>query len=282
MKTNKNILITGARGFIGSYLEKHISDKYNVETADIEDNYYKNLKKYDVVVHLGAISETDSYDKKYIFQKNLASSINILNKIREDCKLIYASSAAVYGQYYSKNGLENAAKEIQEYELGKSIYAQSKLIFDNIVRSFYSERPIIGLRFFNVCSFSLEQYKKQPSPTFSFLKQLEKTNTVKVFKNYRDVRRDFIYIRDVINIINFFIDVHISKADIINIGTGYTSSFEEIADAMIEYYGGKKVFVDVEPKNQDYQSYTRADISKLRSYGYYKDILSMEETIGKI
>jgi ADP-L-glycero-D-manno-heptose 6-epimerase len=127
----------------------------------------------------------------------------------------------------------------------------------------------------------MEHHKDQPSPTFSFKKQLEQTREIKLFKESSPVRRDFIFINDVVKIIQFFLQEVISTSEVFNIGSGVAISFEEIADAMIERFGyGKKVYID-RPKNltSNYQEYTLANITKLRMFGYNEKIPSVLDYI---
>jgi nucleoside-diphosphate-sugar epimerase len=72
----KNILITGAKGFIGTYLVNHFKDNYNVSTIEDEDVCSQNLKPYfrhiDYVIHLAAISGIDYCDEN----PELANKVN--------------------------------------------------------------------------------------------------------------------------------------------------------------------------------------------------------------
>jgi len=278
----KHILITGSSGFIGQKIYFYLKqqNKYLIDCADINniDNIYKSLKKYDIVIHMGAISETNSTDEKIIYNKNLKSSTDILNNIREDCKLIYASSAAVYGKY-----MDFPYEELPKYETGTSLYAKSKIIFDNIVRNFHKTRSIIGLRFFNVCSFKSEYNKKQPSPTFKFLHDLKSKNKITLFENSDKITRDFIYIDYILDIIDFFINLNIEKSDIVNIGSGVSFSFENLADCFLEKYRIGTIEYIKQPNSilSNYQLNTCANIEKLRSYGYDKNIQNILEVIKK-
>ena len=282
------ILITGSSGFIGSCLFNQLKNNNKIFTSDfinLNNNEYhispenldaNLLRQMDIIVHLGAISETNADKKEEIFEKNILSSLNILQNSKTDCKIIYASSASVYGTQKS------SIKEEDNHEFGTSSYAQSKLILDNIVRSFFNHRNIIGLRFFNVCSFNNESQKKQPSPTYKFLQQLKTEKQIRLFHNSNSIYRDFIFIDDVISIIKFFMfDSKVTEANIFNIGSGIPVSFEQIADELINKIGyGKKIYID-KPNNltNNYQEYTCANIEKLRKYGYKQNIPSIIEYI---
>lgn len=290
----KKILITGSNGFIGKCLINNLMseenvNRYDIVTSDKQDcdipiNLFLENNawgKYDCIVHMGAVSETNASDEFDIYKNNIDFTTKLLSAYRDSgCKIIYASSASVYG---NTNKIEIPLQENPFFENAISKYAISKLIIDNIVRNFYSECPIIGLRFFNVCSNSRESHKKQPSPTYKFRQQLKSNNKISLFPNSYRIYRDFIHISDVVNIIKFFIDKEdINKADIVNVGTGKPVSFESIADALILITGcvGNKIYIDP-PKNltNSYQTFTQADISKLRNMGYSEQIPSILEKL---
>jgi len=284
-----NILVTGSSGFIGAKLISSLNtSNYNVYASDLSNKHEHNnfisieknihiISNMDVVVHLGAISETTYSNKKNIFDQNISNTINILNHLPKSCKLIFASSASVYGQMGHRNDQHVSHNDL-------SLYAKSKLFIDSMIENFFDDRKVISLRFFNVCSFFDEQYKKQPSPTFKFLKQLEENNRIYLFHGSENIYRDFIFIDDIIDVIKFFIDNNQldieRKQKIIDVGSGIAVSFESIADALIDVLGrGEKSYINNPNSNLFYQKYTCADISILRSVGYSKKIPSIIDYI---
>lgn len=286
----KNILITGCNGFIGSCLFKYLIDqnKYNIFGSDYIDNhiqYYTNqdlaylrcIEDTDIIIHLGAISSTNANNKDEIFQKNIFDTFNLINTAKR-AKIIYASSASVYGSSDWIDGFSELHK-LKPY----SLYAQSKAIIDETIMTYLTNRKIVGLRFFNVCSFDKEQHKSQPSPTFKFLKQLKETGEIKLFHGSDSIYRDFIYIDDVISIINFFIEKPINRSYVVNVGTGIPISFEEIADKIIEKMNfGKKTYIDrPNDLSLSYQEFTKARIDLLRNLGYKEEIPSIIERINQ-
>lgn len=283
----KKILITGTSGFIGGALYEHLKNTdLSIDTFDVRDNQYFRdtwsmniISKYDIIVHLGAISETNVTDHKAIYHHNIQDTINIIRLAKDDCKIIYASSAAVYGTKSYLDTEDNMSINLNS--LNK--YAQSKFITDSIITQFFPEKRCIGLRFFNVSSMDMEPHKKQPSPTFKFSQELKNTGKITLFNGSDQIRRDFIYIDDVINIIQFFINSERpDKSEVFNIGTGVAVSFEEIADSIIDSYGyGEKQYIE-KPSNlsKHYQEFTQANIQKLRNFGYQNEIPSILQYIN--
>jgi ADP-L-glycero-D-manno-heptose 6-epimerase len=82
-------------------------------------------------------------------------------------------------------------------------------------------------------------------------------------------RRNFIYIEDVLNVLLWFLN-HPEKSGIFNIGTGGARSFNDVARAVIATHGRGQLHYIPFPENLKgrYQSFTEADISRLRDIGY--------------
>ena len=91
--------------------------------------------------------------------------------------------------------------------------------------------------------------------------------------------RDFIYIDDVVNI-NFWA-ANKQIVDIINVGTGHAVTFKDIALKIIQKIGkGKIKFIPFPNKfKKKYQTYTRADLTKLRYYSYKSMITNIDDGI---
>jgi ADP-L-glycero-D-manno-heptose 6-epimerase len=82
-------------------------------------------------------------------------------------------------------------------------------------------------------------------------------------------RRDFIFVDDVVDVNLWFLE-HPEHSGIFNVGTGKASTFNEVANAVIDWHG--KGVIDYIPfpgtLKDSYQSFTEADISALRTVGY--------------
>lgn len=65
------ILVTGHKGFIGSHMLTALQDEHKVDTYEWGDDYPK-VKKYDWVIHLGAISSTTETNVEKIMEQNLS------------------------------------------------------------------------------------------------------------------------------------------------------------------------------------------------------------------
>lgn len=225
------ILVTGAAGFIGSFLCEKIllTTKDEVIGLDNLNDYYdvslkeerlKKLSKFEKFTFIkGDISNkelVDSLFEKYHFDivVNLAAqagvrysidhpdvyiSSNIIGfyNILEACRyhmpqhLVYASSSSVYG-----GNTKVPFSTDDKVDNPVSLYAATKKSNELLAHA-YSKLyniPTTGLRFFTV-------YGPMGRPDmayFSFTNKLIKGETIEIF-NYGNCKRDFTYVDDIVN-----------------------------------------------------------------------------------
>ena len=293
-------LVTGGAGFIGSNLAKALESKYNckvyvlddfssghfknligfkgeVITGDLSDrhlwDWLKKTYRFDAVFHQGALTDTTIQDQNRMMRVNADSLRYILDAcLHWKAKLIYASSAGVYG---------NSPAPMREEEglMPENIYGFSKLMMDRIATSFmeqHKEIQIVGLRYFNVYGPG-EAYKgKTASMVYQLYRQIKEGKRPRLFK-WGEQRRDFVYIQDVIDANLRALEREVSG--IFNIATGKARSFNEIVAILNQYLG-----TNFEPEYFDcpydfFQNFTQADISRAREKLGYEPQYSLEEGI---
>lgn len=308
------ILVTGGAGFIGSNLVKTLNNQgrtdilvvddltdgkqfYNLGDCDIadyldKDDFIQQVKtqanflkdaQIEVVFHQGACSATTEWNGKYMMENNYEYSKVLLHACQAaNIPFIYASSAAVYG------GSE-VFKEERPHEKPLNVYGYSKWQFDQYVRSqqhkFTSQ--VVGMRYFNVYG-PREQHKgSMASVAFHFNNQLLETGKCKLFGasgGYADgeQQRDFIFVEDVIKV-NLWFWQNPAIKGIYNLGTGRSQSFNDVANAVIAWHGkGEKEFIPFPDHLKGaYQSFTQADMTKLKNAGYNQPFASVEEGVAK-
>lgn len=310
---DKTILITGGAGFIGSNLalffqnnhpnsqivvfdcfrnEDRFSNgnlksfghfnnligfKGDVICGDINSKSdLERLQKYnfDYIFHHAAISDTRIYDQEVIMRTNVNSFYDILELTKKNnAKLIYASSAATYGNQVSPQtvGLENP----------QNPYGFSKYLMDQIANSFSKRNQgtlVVGLRFFNVYGPG-ELYKEKTSSMIIQLgHQILKGKSPMLFKNSENIFRDFIYIDDAINA-NLLASQAI-KSNVYNVGTGYPRSFKEIVDILQKEFNSNLSIKYFDNPYSDYQNHTQANISSFKDDLDYEPKISLEEGIS--
>ncbi len=302
------IVVTGAAGFIGSNIVKALNDRghsdvlavddltdgkkiFNLADCNIMDYVDKDRfltaiqngeynGKIDVIFHQGACSETTEWDGRFMMENNYEFSKKLLHFcLKNSTQYIYASSASVYGG-------SNVFVEDVSSEKPLNVYAYSKFLFDQYVRRLGdTQSQVAGLRYFNVYG-PREQHKGgMASVAFHFNNQIKETGRCRLFDGYDGYpdggqQRDFVYIEDVVNV-NLWLWENPGISDIFNCGTGQSRTFNDVANAVIEYH--QKGVIEYIPfpdaLKGAYQSFTEADIMRLRSAGYTHPFKMVEEAV---
>ena len=265
------VLITGHKGFIGRNLGAYLQHKgHEVEGYDYIENKVPDPQDYDRVVHLGAISSTTERDVEKVLKQNLEFSQRLLQLCDQSgTTLIYASSASVYGNVQARNDLKQIKENDPVYP--QSPYSWSKYLFDKMVFEIPEFRiNVQGLRLFNVYGPGEQDKGEQQSVFGKFELQAKYLKEITEFEKSEHIRRDFIWVGDVCQIIEKMFDV--DATDIWNIGTGVAPSFMDIANAYAKKYDAKVKTIPLpEHLVGQYQYYTCADNTKLiNSIGEYK------------
>ncbi|MGD2167593.1 MAG: ADP-glyceromanno-heptose 6-epimerase [Gammaproteobacteria bacterium] len=292
------IVVTGGAGFIGSniigqlnaegrediFVVDDLSDGRKfanlvglrfLEYLDKEEFRQRiasnSLESPQAIIHQGACAVTTEWDGRYMMDVNYRYSLELLEYcLINRVQLIYASSAAVYGA--STEFRENDAS----LEKPLNVYGYSKLLFDQAVRRAMPDAAsqIVGLRYFNVYGPG-ESFKGQMASVALHLhEQLADGDEVRLFRGSDgygpgEQRRDFVYVADIAKL-NTWLLRNPQCSGIFNAGTGASATFNEVAEAVIDWHGrGTIRYIDFpEGLAERYQSYTQADMSLLRAAGY--------------
>jgi len=307
----KTVLITGGAGFIGSNLAFYFQENYPSATVVVFDKFrndetfsngnlksfghFKNLLgfkgtvisgditdkndldklkefKFDYIFHEAAISDTTVSDQKIMIDTNVNAFVDLLEMaIQMKAGMIYASSAATYG---------DSDKFSIGYEKPNNVYGFSKLMMDNIAKRYMksSDISIVGLRYFNVYGEREFFKNKTASMVLQFGLQLLRGESAKLFEGSDKIKRDFIYVEDVIQ-------ANIKackpkKNGIYNVGTSKARSFQDIVDILKRELEIKKEDTYIpNPYEKQYQFFTEADISLSKEFLEYEPRFSLEEGI---
>lgn len=248
------LLITGHKGFIGGNAHKFFSQKYGYTVDGYEwGDKLPSLKKYDWVIHMGAITSTTETDVEKVMKQNYFFTTNLLEECnRHKVNVQFSSSASVYGR-----GLHFDEKSPID---PLTPYAWSKAMVEMFIAQNSWDIKIQTFRYFNVYGPGEEHKGEQASPYHTFYKQAVERGEVVLFDV--ESKRDFVHVSTVVGIHDKFLNVPISGTW--NLGTGYATSFKSIAQQIALEHGAKikviKLPVELE---RSYQSYTCADVEKL-------------------
>lgn len=301
------IIVTGGAGFIGSNLVSGLNQQYpkmpilvvdnltvgnkihNLTACHIHDyldkqEFLTQIKRgiefpnLHAVFHQGACSDTTESNGRYLMENNYQYSKELLHYcIDRKIPLIYASSAAVYGRAKLFHEDQAQLKPLNPY-------AYSKLLFDQYVRRLDVSSQIVGLRYFNVYGPGEAHKGHQSSVIWQWLNRLRDFDTLELFEGSDGYAageqiRDFVYIDDVVNINLWFLKHRYSG--VYNVGTGSGVSFNTVANVVIDLYKRGRIEYVSFPKNliNSYQSFTQADIKKLRESGYTHGLIDIVDGI---
>jgi ADP-L-glycero-D-manno-heptose 6-epimerase len=252
----------------------------------------------DAIFHEGACSDTMETDGRYMMANNFRYTSSLLDfSLDQDVSFLYASSASVYGG-------GRVFKESREHEGPLNVYGYSKFLFDQVVRRRLPDASsqIVGFRYFNVYG-PREQHKgRMASVAFHHFNQYREHGKVKLFEGCDgygngEQSRDFVFIEDVVKVNMYFLD-HPEKSGIFNLGSGRAQPFNDVATSTVNAcraLEGKPAlslqemvaqgiveYIDFpEALKGKYQSYTEADIGKLRAAGYKEAFNSVEQGVAK-
>ena len=306
------IVITGAAGFIGSYLTGKLNqagytdlilvDRFDDPNKDFNllnkkyrkfidrEKFFKwlikNATDVDFIFHMGARTDTLGQEPNLYQQLNLIYSQRLWNICSEiQVPLLYASSAATYGN--GEVGFSDSHTNVSNLR-PLNLYGWSKHDFDVWALKQTRTPPFwTGLKFFNVYGPNEYHKGRMASVVLHAFNTIKNSGKMKLFRSHhRDYKdgeqsRDFIYVDDIAEVIMFFMNNQ-KYPGIYNVGTGKARSFLDLTTAV---FNGLEMqpnisFIDtpVDLRGR-YQYYTEAEIEKLREIGYTKDFTSLEEGV---
>lgn len=307
------IIVTGGAGFIGSAIvwrlnqlgsdniiivdELGIDEKWkNLVGLKFEDFINKHsfldqirnekiLYKVDAIIHLGANSSTTERDADHLLTNNYGYTETLARFcLKNNIRFIYASSAATYGD--GERGFEDDENKIDTLR-PLNMYGYSKQLFDLWAKRHGAFSKIVGLKYFNV--YGPNEYHKgdMRSVVHKAFEQVRDTGKVRLYKSrkpeYKDGEqmRDFIYIKDAVDMTLFFLDKK-DKNGLFNIGAGKARTWNDLVKALFIAMN-KPVnieYIDLPDKLADkYQYFTEANLNKIRSVGYTAPVISLEDGV---
>ncbi len=313
---NGRILVTGGAGFIGSALVWALNARGidDIVVADVlhSDEKWRNLVtlryaeylegpvlrsrlaqsatafgKFSAVFHLGACSSTTERNASYLIDNNTAFTRELAGwALASGARFIYASSAATYGD--GSRGMDDRDPSIERLR-PLNMYGYSKHLFDLHARRLGWLDRIVGLKYFNVFGPNEDHKGDMRSVVSKANLQIRESGKISLFKSYDPKyedggqMRDFLYVKDAVDMTLHFAEKGSSAAGLFNLGSGEANTWVTLADAIFSALGRPSniEFIDMpDALRAKYQYYTKADISKLRTSGYDKPITPLGAAVA--
>lgn len=283
----KRILITGGAGFIGSNLALELQKLYPNAFISVLDNFYsgsfRNLQgfrgdvitsnlielpadcnlNYDVVFHLASISDTRNENEQEQCFNNIEGFRALLSHVlgaNPAAKVIYASSASVYGLVENKHPfLEDAERKPE------NVYAFTKVQLENLARllTVNAGANIYGVRFFNVFGKNEGHKKGYTSMIRKLTEQTKELESVHLFGDGSECR-DFVSVDDAVNMLIRLMDYD-GRELVFNCGSGNWITFNHIVTLIEKTRGGKSIHRNyIKCPYPFFQKYTCADMSLVK------------------
>ena len=245
-------LVTGGEGFIGSKIVQRLNcesyDKKSNQDILNYANFSEALKGIAVVFHTAAkISVPESQEKPdEYYEVNVVGTDNLVQLKALNTKIIFSSSAAVYGEYNRKVAEDDNLNP-------ESNYAQNKIDGENKI----GERKGISLRYFNV--YGPGQSTEYGGVISIFIEKALAGEPLIIYGN-GDQSRDFVYIDDIVDA-NIAAMNYSGSEKIFNIGSGNSIKLIDLAKLIIKLCDSDSEIILRETRYEDL-FYSCADISK--------------------
>lgn len=310
---NGPIIITGAAGFIGRNVVAELNRRGRTDLILVDrlgsDERWANLVglRYEdlrdpadflrqiadgtapqagTVIHLGACSATTERDASFLLENNYRYTRTLCEWcLVRGARFVYASSAATYGD--GAQGYDDA-DDVTPRLKPLNMYGYSKHLFDLWALGNGALTQIVGLKYFNVFGPFEDHKGDMRSVVNKSHARIAAGHDVELFKSYRpdfadgEQQRDFIYIRDVVDVTLHFAERG-RPGGLYNCGTGQARSWLDLARAIFTAVGKPPCIRMIEMPESlrgKYQYFTQAETTKLRRAGYDRPFTSLEDGVA--
>ncbi len=286
----REILVTGGAGFIGSSLalecqrlwpsaritvlddfrsgDFHNLEGFQGDVVAAAAHEYRGGPRFDTVFHLASLTDTTVHDQLAMVRDNVEGFRRILEIARESrARVVYASSAAVYGQASARMDEEMTPKPA-------NVYAFSKAVLDNLGRRAAADGlRVTGVRYFNVYGPREQHKKAAASMIYQLFLQMKAGKRPRIFRPGEQTR-DFVHVNDVVA--GTLLAAAKGANTVYNLGSGKARSFNEVIRILNQAMGTKLVPDYFENPYGFYQEFTEADLTRSRRELGYRPAYPLE------
>jgi ADP-L-glycero-D-manno-heptose 6-epimerase len=312
---NGRILVTGGAGFIGSALvwalnQRGISDivitdflgndeKWKnlvplkfadyVDAGDFRARLAENAAKFgkfSAVFHLGACSATTEKNAAYLADNNFGYTKELAAwSLAQGSRFIYASSAATYGD--GAQGMDDRNEDLAQLR-PLNMYGYSKHLFDLHAQRVGWLGRIVGVKYFNVFGPNEDHKGDMRSLVNKAYQQILSTGRVQLFRSHKpefkdgEQMRDFLYVKDAVEMTIHFADEATNANGLFNLGSGEANTWLTLTRAIFAALDrpAQIDFIEMpEVLRGKYQYYTKADVTKLRDSGYGRAMTRLPDAV---
>ena len=301
---DKNILVTGAAGFIGSHLTDLLLQKDaqvvgydNLYSGDMKnlDNVLNNSKftfikadildekrlktvlnkhQIELIFHLAALTDIQSSIKDPLLthRVNTTGTIKLVSTAMNANvkRLIFTSSAAVYGDPITLPVQEN----VQSQPI--SPYGASKASAEKYIQSLVTTSSLeyVILRYFNV--YGPRQLSSKYSGVIAtFIKRLLKKKAPIIYGDGSQTR-NFIFVKDIVDATIRASQSNIARNSIINVASKDSCSILDLTNLLLKL-SNQKIDPIFQPSRSGDILHSRADITRLENTLNWTQQYSLEE-----
>ncbi|MEK7557360.1 MAG: GDP-mannose 4,6-dehydratase [Patescibacteria group bacterium] len=304
--SNERVVVTGGRGFVGSYLRRELArhwqgvqiEVWDLPEVDITkpDHYQHRLEEFKPtwLVHLAAISSVPAAtrDPALAYRVNVEATQNILTQLEEvssQTKVFVTSTADIYGQ-----GSPTPLPELPLEEAHpKNSYAQSKWEMEKMVRDRFAKRvvrvrpfphigPGQGLGFVTA-DFAAQIAKiERDAASREAPKERSGMRAGVIYVGNLTARRDFTDVRDVVRAYRLLME-HGQLGEVYHVASGRGISIQKVLDTLLSL---STAVIQVEQDStrmraQDIPVLV-GDATRLRETTGWEPIIPLRQTLQEI
>lgn len=299
---NKNILITGGLGFIGSHIADELMEDNQITIIDnLSTGNIKNLKTpehenleiveedlrntnlndltkdIDYIFHLAAMASVPLSVENPIEcnDVNVNATVKLLKAAADNNvkKIVFSSSSAVYG--------ENRNMPLKETEplMPTSPYAASKASCELYLRSFYDSYSLnyTALRYFNVFGPKQDKNSQYAAVIPNFISALLEGEQAVIYGDGEQTR-DFVYVKDIVRA-----NIAACESDyngIVNVASGEKLTINRLYE-IVKNTLGSELEPDYQPERLGDIKHSLADVSNMENINLKIDSSDFEQQLSE-